>query len=91
MTKPNFLITGAPKAGTSSLYNYLNEDPQIYMSLIKEPKFFALEGENVDFQGPQDYIKDYITDIETYCGLFNNLKQEIAIGEASPWYLSLYP
>ena len=86
---PNFLIIGAPKAGTSSLYNYLKEHPQIYMSPIKEPKFFALEGENVDFQGPQDYTKDYITDIETYCGLFNNLKQEIAIGEASPWYLHI--
>jgi hypothetical protein len=40
---PNFFIVGAPKAGTTSLYNYLDQHPQIYMSAIKEPHFFAAE------------------------------------------------
>lgn len=40
---PNFFIVGAPKAGTTSLYHYLLQHPQIYMSPIKEPNYFAPE------------------------------------------------
>ena len=45
MTLPNFLIIGAMKSGTTSLYNYFKQHPEIYMSPIKEPRFFALEME----------------------------------------------
>ena len=54
MTMPNFLIIGAAKSGTTALYHYLNQHPQIYMSPVKEPRFFALEGERPDFRGPAD-------------------------------------
>ena len=40
---PNFFIAGAPKAGTTSLYHYLDQHPQVYMCPIKEPNFFAEE------------------------------------------------
>jgi hypothetical protein len=40
-TLPNFFIVGAPKTGTTSLYKYLCQHPQIYMSSIKEPCYFA--------------------------------------------------
>jgi hypothetical protein len=40
---PNFLIVGAGKAGTTSLYHYLRQHPQIYMSPVKEPGYFAPE------------------------------------------------
>ena len=40
---PNFFVVGAPKAGTTSLYHYLDQHPAIYMSPIKEPCFFAPE------------------------------------------------
>ena len=40
---PNFFIAGAPKAGTTSLYHYLDQHPQIYLSPIKEPAYFSLE------------------------------------------------
>src|SRR6185503_6297315 len=38
---PNFFVAGAPKAGTTSLYHYLRQHPQVFMSRIKEPTFFA--------------------------------------------------
>jgi hypothetical protein len=38
---PNFLIIGAMKAGTTSLYHYLREHPQIFMPALKAPEFFA--------------------------------------------------
>jgi hypothetical protein len=40
---PNFFLVGAPKAGTTSLYHYLDQHPDIYMSAIKEPCFFSNE------------------------------------------------
>ncbi|MBZ5636592.1 MAG: sulfotransferase [Acidobacteriia bacterium] len=40
---PNFFIAGAPKAGTTSLYHYLSQHPQIYLSPVKEPCYFASE------------------------------------------------
>lgn len=87
MTMPNFLLIGAPKAGTTSLYRYLSEHPQIYMSPMKAPNFFALEGEALNYQGPRDHTKNYITDLKNYCSLFDGVVNETAIGEASPWYL----
>jgi hypothetical protein len=41
--QPDFFIVGAPKAGTTSLYYYLDQHPQIYMSPIKEPCYFSTE------------------------------------------------
>jgi hypothetical protein len=40
---PNFFIAGAPKSGTTSLYHYLDQHPEIYMSPVKEPHYFAPE------------------------------------------------
>lgn len=40
---PNFFVVGAPKAGTTSLYHYLDQHPDVYMSPIKEPNYFASE------------------------------------------------
>ncbi|MGB7519477.1 MAG: sulfotransferase domain-containing protein [Spirulinaceae cyanobacterium] len=78
MNLPNFLIIGAMKAGTTSLYNYLEQHPQIYMSSLKEPNFFSYKGNK---QQP-------ITTKEEYCSLFTQVRDEIAIGEASTTYLS---
>ena len=38
---PNFFLAGAPKAGTTSLFEFLRQHPQIFLSPIKEPTFFA--------------------------------------------------
>jgi len=47
---PNFFLAGAPKAGTTSIYHYLDQHPGIFMSAIKEPHYFAEEirEENMD-------------------------------------------
>jgi len=39
---PNFFIVGAPRAGTTSLYFYLKQVPEIYMSEVKEPNYFSV-------------------------------------------------
>jgi hypothetical protein len=50
MTTPNFFIVGAPKAGTTSLYYYLDQHPEIYMSPLKEPSYFSFEVRSENFE-----------------------------------------
>lgn len=89
MTLPNFLLIGAAKSGTSALYSYLWQHPEIYMSDNKEPNFFALEGQKVCFTGPGDEIINTksITERARYEALFAGVSGERAIGEASVLYL----
>ncbi|MGB3514641.1 MAG: sulfotransferase [Microcoleaceae cyanobacterium] len=89
MTMPNFLIIGAPKSGTTSLYQYLKEHPEIYLPDKKEPHFFSFEGRTQGFNGPSqaNFMKKRITKIEDYKKLFEEVNDELAIGEASTSYL----
>lgn len=84
MKIPNFLIIGAPKAGTTTLYNFLKQHPQIYMSPLKEPHFFSYGCDNK--QCPITNLHP-ITNLKDYCALFRKVSNEIAIGEASNSYL----
>ena len=90
MKLPNFLIIGAAKAGTSTLYDWLNQHPQIYMSTIKETNFFALVNDDLSYDSRSvvgEYLSECITDIKTYQKQFKGVLNAIAIGEASPMYL----
>jgi hypothetical protein len=50
MREPNFFVVGAPKAGTTSLYHYLAQHPDIYMSPMKEPCYFSKEIRSEHFE-----------------------------------------
>jgi len=78
---PNLFIVGAPKAGTTSLYHYLSQVPEIYMSKVKEPNFFS-----VKTVGEKHPVKP-IRDKKKYLHLFAEGKNFKYIGEASPTYL----
>lgn len=60
MRLPNFFIVGAPKAGTTSAYYYLKQHPQVYMSPLKEPHYFAdeIRKENFDAEVSRWYSKN---------------------------------
>jgi hypothetical protein len=90
MNMPNFLIIGAAKSGTTALYEYLKQHPQIYLSPVKEPEFFSFEGEQLNYEGPGVTINaSSITNLEAYQRLFQEAsEQQMARGEASA--LSLY-
>src|ERR687889_732202 len=79
MTMPNFLIIGAMKSGTTALYYYLEQHPEIYMSPVKEPNFFSSQ--------EQENAADTVTHIGTYQHLFRGASGKKAIGEASHSYL----
>lgn len=86
---PNFLLIGAAKSGTSSIYTYLREHPDVFMSARKEPRFFAFEGEKPTLNQPQGHLRlgRYVTGFEEYLKLFDGVDAERAIGEASTAYL----
>ena len=77
---PNFFIVGAPRAGTTSLYEYLKNTPDVYLSKIKEPYYFS------SFKHLQKPKHPFLKK-EKYLALFKKVKNEIAIGEASTGYL----
>jgi hypothetical protein len=80
---PNFFIAGFAKSGTTSLYHYLKQHPKIYMSPVKEPHFFSHgERELEIFKGPKIDL-NHIKDLPDYCALYNGVRDETAIGEAS--------
>ena len=71
--KPNFLIIGAMKSGTTSFHSILSQHPDVFMSKLKEPEFFC-----------RDRI--YKRGWEWYESLFANARGKLAIGEASTSY-----
>lgn len=77
---PNFFIVGAPRAGTTSIYDFLRRTEGIYMSPRKETNY--LSGIDPAFLSPPP-----IRDRKKYQSLFRGVKDEKAIGEASPIYL----
>lgn len=96
---PNFFIVGAAKCGTTSFAEYLSEHPQVYMSPVKEPHYFAsdidagLIRENIE---PDEYFSARplgkrhalcVRRPEHYEQLFADAGNAVAIGEASVSYL----
>jgi hypothetical protein len=82
---PNFLVLGPPKTGTTSLYKYLEQHPDIYMPALKNPAFFIYEGQDRKFFG-----RNVINTLTAYHVLFQQHSQQKAIGEISPGYLPDY-
>jgi hypothetical protein len=87
---PNFLIVGAAKSGTSSLHNYLNQHPEVFMPSynkegmkVKEPRFLIKDL-------VQHRLHNGVWSWEEYKSLFNEVKNEISIGESTVLYLYYY-
>ncbi len=87
MTKPNFLVIGAPRSGTSSLYEGLAQHPDIFLPAVKEPWFYAFGSRRHPFRGPRDRFYYHYMSRAEYEALFAEAGGESAIGEASTIYL----
>ena len=77
MALPTFLIIGAPKAGSTSLYHYVGQHPDVFTSAVKEPGFFWTYKTEGKVETLQEYQK-----------LFKGSETFKAVGEGSPTYLS---
>lgn len=79
MSLPNFIIAGAPKSGTTAVFNYLSAHPQVCGSSVKEPAFL-ITGYTGDVLQDQSAYARYFT----YCPKNANAKVYM---EASAGYL----
>jgi hypothetical protein len=73
MRTPDFLIIGAPKAGTTTLWHIFNSHPDIFMSPIKETMYFS-------------HAEQWGKGMDWYNSLFADASPQQVAGEASPHY-----
>ena len=81
--RPNLFIVGAPKCGTTSLYEYLEGHPDVFMSPVKEPMYFC-----PDARGGHRRRFEYGSEEQSYLDLFAGAGDEKVLGEASTRYLA---
>lgn len=75
--RPDFFIVGAPRCGTTSMYEFLRAHPQVFMPANKEPHYFG-----------SDLRRQHAPmDEREYLELFEGARGDQRIGEASPLYL----
>jgi hypothetical protein len=89
MPLPDFLIAGVPKAGTTALHAALAPHPELYLSKIKEPKFFLSDGRPPTTGGPGDVqtYQEHVWRRADYEALFDPAPPGALRGEATPFYL----
>ncbi len=74
--KPQFIVVGAPKCGTTALHTYLRRQPGVFVPELKEPHFFA-----------SDIPIRRRLDATQYLSLFEPAPASAVRGEVSVWYL----
>ena len=86
---PDFLVIGAPKAGTTALHAALARHPGLYMSAVKEPKFFLTDGPPPTKGGPGDALtyREHVWRRPEYEALFDPAPPGTLRGESTPLYL----
>ncbi len=86
MKWPNLFIVGAARAGTTSLYEYLKGHPDVDMSTVKEPHFFATVHPGAETLLGSIHSR-VVSREDEYLGLFPHASTRPILGEASPSYL----
>ena len=89
MALPDFFIAGVPKAGTTALHSALARHPALFMSPVKEPKFFLTDGPPPAEGGPGDTktYREHIWRRADYEALFAAAPAGLLRGESTPFYL----
>jgi hypothetical protein len=91
MPLPDFFVMGAPKAGTTALHAALAQHPQLYLSPVKEPKYFLCDGRPPPQQGgPGDAhsYREWVWRRPQYEALFDAAPEGALLGESTPFYLA---
>jgi Sulfotransferase family len=85
---PDFFVAGAPKAGTTALHAALAQHPGLYLSAVKEPKFFLTEGRPPAQGGPGDAktYREHVWRRSDYEALFSAAPPGTLRGESTPFY-----
>lgn len=89
---PHFVVAGAPKAGTTALHGALATHPDLYLSPVKEPKFYLTDGRpppRSRHRGPGDAhsSQEWVWRRDRYLRLFAGAPPSALRGESTPFYL----
>src|SRR6185503_20515077 len=89
---PQFVIAGAPKAGTTALHAALATHPRLYLSPVKEPKYYLTDGRpppRSGHRGPGDAhsAREWVWRRAAYLALFDASPDDAVRGESTPFYL----
>jgi hypothetical protein len=87
---PDFFLIGAPKAGTSALHAALARHPGLYLSPVKEPKYYLCgDSPPPAYRGPGDAHsnQEWIWQRARYLALFDDAPHDVPRGESTPFYL----
>ena len=89
MALPDFFVAGAPKAGTTALHAALAQHPALYLSAVKEPKYFLTDGPPPARGGPGDALtyREHVWRRADYEALFAPAPPGTLTGESTPLYL----
>ncbi|HRI96314.1 MAG TPA: sulfotransferase, partial [Nocardioides sp.] len=92
--RPDFLIIGAPKAGTTALHSALAQHPDVFTTTPKEPKYWLCgDAPPPHWTGPGDAHsqQEWIWRRRDYDALFRSAGEHQVRGESTPFYLWSYP
>jgi hypothetical protein len=87
---PDFLLVGAPKAGTTALHAALAQHPELFLSGVKEPKYYLCgDSPPPAYRGPGDAHsnQEWIWQRQRYLDLFADAGEDQLAGESTPLYL----
>lgn len=93
VTMPNFFVVGGARCGTTSFVHYLSQHPDVFVASRKESHFFAAADLPLRFGGPPAADERaslehlIIRDEQEYRHLFDGVRSQSAIGEASVYYI----
>lgn len=87
---PDFIIPGAAKSGTTTLYQLLSQHPDLFFPPSrKEPFYFSFGGEKPNYSD-QQFNSIPIWETDKYLELFDTATESQLCGEASTSYLYTY-
>src|SRR5690606_352800 len=82
------------KSGTTSLFKYLSQHPEISFAKGKEPKYFSFKDISLDFKGNKTVLnqirRSTVQNTYEYKSMFSEINTKY-IGEATPDYLHFFP
>ena len=87
---PDFLLVGAPKGGTSALHAALAQHDELFLSKVKEPKYYMCgDSPPPAYKGPGDAHsnQEWIWQRPRYLQLFADAPADVLCGESTPFYL----
>lgn len=86
---PEFYVVGAARSGTTAVWTWLRNHPEVFLPPVKEPGFFAYAGRSaVPRNGPYDpdYVSGIITNAHDYDQLYEAGRGKLS-GDVSPVYM----